>query len=85
MVLEGGARLRPGTVDSRRDHRIAVAAAVAAACAAAGESLVNGWDSVATGLPGVPGGPGTADRGGCRRGRGAGGHGGGAPAETGAG
>lgn len=51
MVIEGGATLRPGTVDSHGDHRIAMAAAVAAACAAEGESVITGWDSVATSYP----------------------------------
>ncbi|MER5985704.1 3-phosphoshikimate 1-carboxyvinyltransferase [Streptomyces sp. NPDC001787] len=52
MVIEGGARLRPGTVDSHGDHRIAMTAAVLAACAAEGGSLITGWDSVATSYPG---------------------------------
>ncbi|MFB7083615.1 3-phosphoshikimate 1-carboxyvinyltransferase [Streptomyces sp. NPDC056308] len=51
VVIEGGAKLRPGTVDSHGDHRLAMAAAVAAACAAEGETLITGWDSVATSYP----------------------------------
>ncbi|MFB6943992.1 hypothetical protein ACFWGL_19175 [Streptomyces sp. NPDC060286] len=50
-VIEGGAKLRSGTVDSHGDHRLAMAAAVAAACAAEGETLITGWDSVATSYP----------------------------------
>ncbi|MFG3527439.1 3-phosphoshikimate 1-carboxyvinyltransferase [Streptomyces sp. NPDC047917] len=52
MVIEGGAKLHPGIVNSHGDHRLAMAAAVAAACATEGETLITGWDSVATSYPG---------------------------------
>ncbi|MFJ2112411.1 3-phosphoshikimate 1-carboxyvinyltransferase [Streptomyces sp. NPDC087850] len=51
MVIEGGARLRPARVDSHGDHRIAMTAAVAGACAAGGTTVIDGWDSVATSYP----------------------------------
>lgn len=51
MVIEGGARLRPARVDSHGDHRIAMTAAVAGACAAEGTTVIDGWDSVATSYP----------------------------------
>ncbi|MET9658156.1 hypothetical protein [Streptomyces sp. NPDC006510] len=41
-VTEDGAKLRPGIVDSHGDHRLGVAAAVAAACAIEGETLITG-------------------------------------------
>ncbi|RDG37776.1 hypothetical protein [Streptomyces corynorhini] len=46
-----GDRLRPGRVDSHGDHRIAMTAAVAAACAAEGTCAIDGWDAVATSHP----------------------------------
>jgi 3-phosphoshikimate 1-carboxyvinyltransferase len=49
LVVRGG-RLQPGDVDSHGDHRIAMAAAVAA-LAIAGETRVQGWRSVATSYP----------------------------------
>jgi 3-phosphoshikimate 1-carboxyvinyltransferase len=49
LVVRGG-RLRPGEVDSRGDHRIAMAGAVAAS-AIDGETRVRGWRSVATSYP----------------------------------
>ncbi|MFE0357476.1 3-phosphoshikimate 1-carboxyvinyltransferase [Streptomyces nigra] len=51
MVVEGAARLRPARVDSHGDHRIAMTAAVAGACAAEGTTVIDGWDSVATSYP----------------------------------
>lgn len=51
MVIEGTSRLRPGRVDSHGDHRIAMTAAVAGACAAEGTTIIDGWDSVATSYP----------------------------------
>ncbi|MET7490271.1 3-phosphoshikimate 1-carboxyvinyltransferase [Streptomyces sp. NPDC005538] len=51
MVIEGGARLRPARVDSHGDHRIAMTAAVAGACAAEETTVIDGWDSVATSYP----------------------------------
>ncbi|MBT2411110.1 3-phosphoshikimate 1-carboxyvinyltransferase [Streptomyces sp. ISL-12] len=52
MVIEGTARLRAGRVDSHGDHRIAMTAAVAGACAAEGITVIDGWESVATSYPG---------------------------------
>ncbi len=53
LLVAGGARLVPGQVDARGDHRMAMAAAVAgAACAAPGPSIVTGWEAVATSYPG---------------------------------
>jgi 3-phosphoshikimate 1-carboxyvinyltransferase len=49
LVVRGG-RLQPGEVHSHGDHRIAMAAAVAAG-AIAGETRVRGWRSVATSYP----------------------------------
>lgn len=51
MVIEGTSRLRPARVDSHGDHRIAMTAAVAAACAAEGTTVIEGWHSVATSYP----------------------------------
>ncbi|MEU5084816.1 MULTISPECIES: 3-phosphoshikimate 1-carboxyvinyltransferase [Streptomyces] len=51
MVIEGGSRLRAGRVDSHGDHRIAMTAAVAAACVE-GTTVIDGWESVATSYPG---------------------------------
>ncbi|MDT0614478.1 3-phosphoshikimate 1-carboxyvinyltransferase [Streptomyces lancefieldiae] len=51
MVIEGVSRLRPARVDSHGDHRIAMTAAVAGACAAEGTTVIDGWDSVATSYP----------------------------------
>jgi 3-phosphoshikimate 1-carboxyvinyltransferase len=47
----GGAPLSPGPVESYGDHRIAMAAAVAA-LGASGLVTVNGWDATATSYPG---------------------------------
>jgi 3-phosphoshikimate 1-carboxyvinyltransferase len=47
----GGAPLRGGTVESYGDHRIAMAAAVAA-LSAGGPVTVNGWEATATSYPG---------------------------------
>jgi len=53
LLVGGGARLVPGHVDARGDHRMAMAAAVAgAACAEPGPSTVTGWEAVATSYPG---------------------------------
>jgi 3-phosphoshikimate 1-carboxyvinyltransferase len=49
LVVRGG-RLQPGAVDSHGDHRIAMAAAVAAG-ATEGDTRVRGWRSVATSYP----------------------------------
>jgi 3-phosphoshikimate 1-carboxyvinyltransferase len=53
LVVEGGTVPTPGRVDARGDHRMAMAAAVAAAaCASGARSVVAGWESVATSYPG---------------------------------
>jgi 3-phosphoshikimate 1-carboxyvinyltransferase len=55
LVVEGaGGPLRPGRVDARGDHRVAMAAAVAAAaCPAVGDlTTIAGWESVGTSYPG---------------------------------
>lgn len=49
--VPGGQRLTGGTVDSRGDHRIAMAAAVAA-LAASGPVRITGFGAVATSYPG---------------------------------
>jgi 3-phosphoshikimate 1-carboxyvinyltransferase len=53
LIVRGeGAALRPGHVDSRGDHRLAMAAAVAAAaCPAPAQTTITGWESVATSYP----------------------------------
>jgi 3-phosphoshikimate 1-carboxyvinyltransferase len=50
LVIGGGARLRGARVDAHGDHRVAMAMAVAAV-AAEGDSIVEGWESVATSYP----------------------------------
>ena len=54
LVISGGHRLHPGTVDSRGDHRMAMAAAIAgAACPSPDDvTTVSGWESVRTSYPG---------------------------------
>jgi 3-phosphoshikimate 1-carboxyvinyltransferase len=53
LVVAGGAVPGPGRVDARGDHRMAMAAAVAAAaCPRGAHSVVDGWESVATSYPG---------------------------------
>ncbi len=51
LVIAGRARLRPGSVESAGDHRIAMAGAVGA-LVASGTSFVKGWDAVRTSYPG---------------------------------
>ena len=51
LVVPGGQRLRPGTVRSHGDHRIAMAAAIAA-LSVDGPVTVDGWAAVATSYPG---------------------------------
>lgn len=51
MVIEGGSQLHAARVDSHGDHRLAMAAAVAAACATSGTTTINRWESVATSYP----------------------------------
>jgi 3-phosphoshikimate 1-carboxyvinyltransferase len=53
LVVGGGAIPTPGTVDAEGDHRMAMAAAVAAAAGLSkGRSIIRGWDAVATSYPG---------------------------------
>jgi 3-phosphoshikimate 1-carboxyvinyltransferase len=53
LVVEGRAGpLVPAGFDSRGDHRMAMAAAIAgAACSSTGVTTVDGWDAVATSYP----------------------------------
>jgi 3-phosphoshikimate 1-carboxyvinyltransferase len=50
LVIAGGGELRGGAVDSQGDHRIAMAAAVAA-LAATSAVTIEGWDAVRTSYP----------------------------------
>jgi 3-phosphoshikimate 1-carboxyvinyltransferase len=54
LAIEGtGAPLQPGRVDARGDHRMAMAAAIAAtACRPGSVTTITGWESVATSYPG---------------------------------
>ncbi len=53
LVISGGGGRHPGTVDSRGDHRMAMAAAIAgAACPSATDvTSIAGWESVRTSYP----------------------------------
>lgn len=51
LVVAGGQRIQPGVVDAHFDHRIAMSAAVAGN-RAEGETVIEGWDAVATSYPG---------------------------------
>ena len=51
FVVDGGTHLTGARADAQGDHRVAMAMAVAA-MAADGESVVGGWESVATSYPG---------------------------------
>lgn len=51
MVIEGGRPLRGAEISSLGDHRIAMAAAIAALCAE-GETVIHGWEAVSTSYPG---------------------------------
>ena len=53
LVIVGGHRLHPATVDARGDHRMAMAAAIAAtACPSPADvTTVIGWESVRTSYP----------------------------------
>jgi 3-phosphoshikimate 1-carboxyvinyltransferase len=51
MIVTGPSRLHGAEVWSHGDHRVAMALAVAA-MAAEGESVVHGWEAVATSYPG---------------------------------
>ncbi len=52
LVVHGAGRLRHASVDSGGDHRIAMAAAVAALAAGPGQSRIGGFGCVATSYPG---------------------------------
>lgn len=52
LVVHGDGRLRHGSFDSGGDHRMAMAAAVAALAAGPGESRIGGFACVATSYPG---------------------------------
>jgi len=53
LVVGGGATPAPGRMDARGDHRMAMAAAVAAAASPDSRlSVIEGWESVATSYPG---------------------------------
>jgi len=53
LVVAGGATITPGRLDARGDHRMAMAAAVAAAAGAdPAPSVIAGWEAVATSYPG---------------------------------
>ncbi len=52
LWVSGTGELAPGTVDARGDHRMAMAAAVAALAAGSEASTVAGWEAVATSYPG---------------------------------
>ncbi|MGA2521507.1 MAG: 3-phosphoshikimate 1-carboxyvinyltransferase [Acidimicrobiales bacterium] len=51
LVVHGAARLTPGTVDARGDHRMAMAGAVAGLAAGEGTTRISGWEAVATSYP----------------------------------
>lgn len=53
LVVTGGAPLRPGRIDCRGDHRMAMAAAVAgSACRSSTDvTVIDGWSAVATSYP----------------------------------
>jgi 3-phosphoshikimate 1-carboxyvinyltransferase len=53
LVVGGGATPTAGRMDARGDHRMAMAAAVAAAASPGSQlSVIEGWESVATSYPG---------------------------------
>ncbi len=54
LHVRGGETLRGGNVHSHWDHRIAMAMAVAG-LAAAGTTVIDGWEAVATSYPGFEG------------------------------
>ncbi len=51
LVVHGAARLTPGTVDARGDHRMAMAGAVAGLASGEGTTRITGWEAVATSYP----------------------------------
>lgn len=53
LVVGGGRPVTAGQLDAHGDHRMAMAAAVAAVAVTGGEpSLITGWEAVATSYPG---------------------------------
>ena len=53
LVVEGGTAPTAGTVEADGDHRMAMAAAVAAAAVPSeGQSTIRGWEAVVTSYPG---------------------------------
>lgn len=60
LVVRGGSQLRGGRLDAVGDHRIAMAFCIGG-LAAAGETIISGWRSVATSYRGF-----VADLAGCR-------------------
>lgn len=52
LYIDGKGQLTSGTVDSFGDHRIAMAAAIAASLATDTSSQINGWSCVETSYPG---------------------------------
>lgn len=52
LVLGRGGTLRAGVVDAHGDHRMAMAAAIAAGACDTGLSTIAGWECVATSYPG---------------------------------
>ena len=51
MIIHGRPEFAPARVDSHGDHRIAMAAAIGAVCRTPGETVIEGWESVATSYP----------------------------------
>ncbi len=51
LIIKGPAKLSGAKVESEKDHRIAMAAAIAGLCAE-GETLINGSECIATSFPG---------------------------------
>ena len=52
LIVEGGATPAPAAVDAGGDHRMAMAAAIAAAAGASAEpTVIDGWEAVATSYP----------------------------------
>lgn len=51
LFVVGVPELHPGFVDARGDHRMAMAAAIAAATVAGGPSRIVGWEAVRTSYP----------------------------------
>jgi 3-phosphoshikimate 1-carboxyvinyltransferase len=52
LAVTGVSMLQPARLDAAGDHRMAMAAAVAGLAAGTDETVVEGWQSVATSYPG---------------------------------